>query len=208
MEPQIQLTVHCQVIVRHQSGTIISPLIVPVVSPSRDGDVTVYVWHKPTQLAHSFLFCSRVYFCLYGPLNCILFHKFSRQLSAFSLCFFRSHFCLVGPFNCMSLYQSLLQPWYNPLWLTGLKAPTNWLTSYSRFVQMVRRKCPPLVLSWRSFVKILHTHRIFLYFPLPYFKSALFFLIFFFILSIEKDLIATLFICFPFRMFIVPQVLG
>ena len=32
------------------------------------------------------LFCSCVYFCLYGPLNCISFHKFSRQLSAFSLC--------------------------------------------------------------------------------------------------------------------------
>ena len=25
-------------------------------------------------------------FCLYGPLNCILFHKFFRQLSVFSLC--------------------------------------------------------------------------------------------------------------------------
>ena len=33
-----------------------------------------------------FLFCSCVYFCLYGPFNCIPFHKFSRQLSAFSLC--------------------------------------------------------------------------------------------------------------------------
>ena len=59
---------------------------VPVGSPSRGGDVTVYVWHKPTELAHSFLFCSCVYFCLYGPFNCISFHKFSRQLSAFSLC--------------------------------------------------------------------------------------------------------------------------
>ena len=27
-----------------------------------------------------------VCFCLYGLLNCILFHKFSGQLSAFSLC--------------------------------------------------------------------------------------------------------------------------
>ena len=48
---------------------------VPVGSPSRGGDVTAYVWHKPTELAHSFLFCSCVYFCLYGPFNCILFHK-------------------------------------------------------------------------------------------------------------------------------------
>ena len=37
-------------------------------------------------LANSFLFCSCVCFCLYGPFSCISFHKFSRQLSAFSLC--------------------------------------------------------------------------------------------------------------------------
>ena len=42
--------------------------------------------HKPTKLAHSFLLCSYVYFCLYGPFNCISFLKLSRKLSAFSLC--------------------------------------------------------------------------------------------------------------------------
>ena len=35
--------------------------------------------HKPTELAHSFLFCSCVCFCLYGPFRCMSFHKFSRQ---------------------------------------------------------------------------------------------------------------------------------
>ena len=44
------------------------------------------LWYKPTGLAHSFLFCSCVCFCLYGPFNCISFHKFSKQLSACSLC--------------------------------------------------------------------------------------------------------------------------
>ena len=44
---------------------------VPAGSPSRGGDVAVYVWHKPTELSHSFLFCSCVCFCLYGPFNCI-----------------------------------------------------------------------------------------------------------------------------------------
>ena len=34
--------------------------------------------HKPTELAHSFLFCSCVCFCLYGPFNCISFNNFSR----------------------------------------------------------------------------------------------------------------------------------
>ena len=48
--------------------------------------VTVFVWHNPTELARSFLCCSCVYFCLYGPFNCILFHKFSWRLCAFQLC--------------------------------------------------------------------------------------------------------------------------
>ena len=43
-------------------------------------------WHKLTELAHSFLVCSCVCFCLCGPFNCISFHKFSRKLSAFSIC--------------------------------------------------------------------------------------------------------------------------
>ena len=56
---------------------------VPAGSPSRGGDVTVCVCHKPAELAHSFLFCSCVCFCLYGPFNCISFHQFSQQLSVF-----------------------------------------------------------------------------------------------------------------------------
>ena len=42
--------------------------------------------HKPTELAHSFLFCSCVCFSLYGPFTCISFSKFSRQLFASSHC--------------------------------------------------------------------------------------------------------------------------
>ena len=44
------------------------------------------LWHIPNEIAYSFLFCSCVCFCLYHPFNCISFHKFSQQLSAFSLC--------------------------------------------------------------------------------------------------------------------------
>ena len=32
-------------------------------------------WHKPTELARSFLFCSYVCFYLYGPFSCISFHN-------------------------------------------------------------------------------------------------------------------------------------
>ena len=59
----------------------------PSGSPSRGGDVVVNVKdiNQPSLLT-PFLFCSCVYFCLYGPFNCISFHKFSRELSGFYLC--------------------------------------------------------------------------------------------------------------------------
>ena len=57
----------------------------PRARPSRGRNVVVYVKdtgrHKPAELAYSFLFCSCVYFCLYGPSKCISFHKFSLALS-------------------------------------------------------------------------------------------------------------------------------
>ena len=62
-------------------------LWVPTGSLSRGGACWGWCfWHKPTEIAHSFLFCSYVCFCLYGSFNCISFHEFSRELSAFLLC--------------------------------------------------------------------------------------------------------------------------
>ena len=60
--------------------------VVHAGSPSGGGDVTVYVLNinqlsLPTLFLH---FC--VCFCLYGPLTCISFHKFSQQFFTFSLC--------------------------------------------------------------------------------------------------------------------------
>ena len=65
-------------------------------------------WHKPIELAHSFLSCSRVYFCLCGPFNCISFHEFSWQLSAFSLCSSALIYALMV-LSTVYLYESLLQ---------------------------------------------------------------------------------------------------
>ena len=86
--------------------------------PSRAVDAMFYVWHKPNELAHSFLFCSCVCFRLYDPFNCILFHKFSRQLSIFWLIFW-SYLCLIkfGRKNWMKLL------WY----------PTRFMTSDQSF---------------------------------------------------------------------------
>ena len=89
------------------------------------------VWHKPTELAHSFSFCSCVCFCLYGPFNCISLHKFSRQLSAFLLC--SSGFIsalLVLSTIYLSMKVSLNADIIPCGWL-GLKHQlTNWLTVY------------------------------------------------------------------------------
>ena len=82
-------------------------ILVPAASPSRGGDVTVYVWHKPTECAHCFSFCSCAYFCLYGPFRCILFLKFSRQLSVFLLCSSGLISASVVLSTIMSLYESL-----------------------------------------------------------------------------------------------------
>ena len=83
------------------------------------------LWHKPTELVHSFLFCSCVSFCLHGPFNCISFYKLSRQLSAFSLfsCFLISALLVLSTI-CLFVKVSL-GPDYNPLWFTGLKAAAN-----------------------------------------------------------------------------------
>ena len=96
-------------------------MLIPVGSPSCGRHVTVYVWHNPVELAHPFLFCSCVYFCLYGPFNCISFHKFSWQLSTFSLCFS----CLILALLVLSTIYFLIKVSISPdiilcVWL-GLK---------------------------------------------------------------------------------------
>ena len=70
------------------------------------------------------LLCSCVCFWFHGSFNCISFHKFSRQLSSFSLCSFGFSSALLALSATCLFYESLPQPWYNPLWLTGLNAPT------------------------------------------------------------------------------------
>ena len=66
-------------------------------------------WHKPTELAHSILFCSCVYFCLYGPFSCTSFPKFSLQLSAFSVCSY-------GLISALMVLSSIcISPWKKSL---------------------------------------------------------------------------------------------
>ena len=89
-------------------------------------DVTVYVWHKPAELALSFLFYSCVFFCLYGPFNCISFRKLSRQLSVFLTPFFRSYLLPYWSFQLMYRFMKVsFSPGKIPSGWLGLKTPIN-----------------------------------------------------------------------------------
>ena len=102
-------------------------IIIILVSPRAHLYVVGMLWFvKDIKLAHSFLFSSGAHFSLYVPFNCISFHKFSRELSAFSLCSSGFNSAALVLSTILSLYESLPQPWYNPLWLAGLKASTNY----------------------------------------------------------------------------------
>ena len=89
---------------------LLSVSFVPAGSPSRTGDVAVYVFdiNQPSLPTPFYsvlgLFLSLWPFQLY----------FVPQILPATLCFltqfFRPYFCLIGPFNYLSLYEILLQP--------------------------------------------------------------------------------------------------
>ena len=83
---------------------------VPAGSPSRGGDVAVYVFDIK-ELSLPTPFCSvPVSISVFMALSTV-FHSINSPDKSL---FFPSYFCLTGPFNYISLYESLLQPWYNP----------------------------------------------------------------------------------------------
>ena len=84
---------------------------VPAGSPSRGGDVAVYVFDinqpsLPTPFYSVlvsicvFMAHSTVFYSINSPDNSPLFHSVFSGL----------HFCLIGSFHYISLYESLLQP--------------------------------------------------------------------------------------------------
>ena len=78
-----------------------------------------------TKLAHSLFYSILVSVSVFMALSTV-FHSINPPDNLhFLTVFYWSYFCLISPFNDVSLYESLPQPWYNPLWLTGLKVPTN-----------------------------------------------------------------------------------
>ena len=73
------------------------------------GDDTVYVWHKPTELSQSFSFCSRTYFCLYGPST--VFHSINPpDNSPFSDC----SSCLISALLVFPTLQLFVKVFFSP----------------------------------------------------------------------------------------------
>ena len=79
--------------------------------------LSLCLWHILAELAHSFLFCFCVYHC---PSNCISFHKFSPQLSAFSLCSSGLISALLVLSTMYLVMKVSLSHDVNSLWLTGV----------------------------------------------------------------------------------------
>ena len=103
--------------------------VVNVGSPSRGWDVCSYDVNQPSfptdfysvlVSISAFMAFSTVFHFRNTPDNSALSH--SVLLVLFLLC------C---SFQLYTSYETLRQPWYNPLWLTELKTPTNWLTLIS-----------------------------------------------------------------------------
>ena len=92
---------------------------VPTDSPSRDGDVADDVFDINQQRLPTPFYSVLVSISVFMALSTV-FHSIDSPDNSLL-----SHSVLLGPFNWVSLHQSLLQPRYNPFWLTGLKAPTN-----------------------------------------------------------------------------------
>ena len=90
--------------------------VVPAGSASCGGDVAVFVINQPSLLTpfHSVL----VSISAFTALSTVFIPYILQTTLCFLILFLHSCLCFIGHFNHISLCESLLQPWYNPLWLT------------------------------------------------------------------------------------------
>ena len=113
-----------QVWVCERAATLVH---IPAGSPLPGGNVVVYVldfdinqpslptpFYSALVSVSVFMALSTVFHSINSPNNSPLSHS---VLLVFFFC--------IGPFNCVSPCESLPQPGYNLLWLTGLRAPAN-----------------------------------------------------------------------------------
>ena len=112
----------------HLITTIIIVVVVarcvPTGSSSRGGGVAVYVFDINQPSLPTPFYSTLVSVSVFTALSTVFRSTNSPENSPLSHSVLSVFFCLIGPFNYVSLYESLPQPWCNPVWLTGLKAPT------------------------------------------------------------------------------------
>ena len=68
----------------HSTNFVVRKENAPLTDVSSRG--VTFTWWGCSGLLPTPFYSVPVYFCLYGPFNCISVHKVSRQLAAFSLC--------------------------------------------------------------------------------------------------------------------------
>ena len=128
---------------------------VPASSPSRDGNVAVYVFDRnqpnlPTPfysiLVSTSVFLSRstVFYSINSPDNSPLSHSVLPVL--------------ILPYWSFQLYESLRHPWYNPLWVIGLKAPKR-----SKYVSAIVVACLATVTFIHTRIFIRHCQSVWQY---------------------------------------------
>ena len=124
-------------------------LAVPAGTPSRGGDVKVCVFdiNQPSLPTPITLFLRL--FLSYGPFTCISFHKFSRQLSVFSL----SSPSLISTlfFNYISLSKSL------PKWFQRRGAFAVRCNSCRGRKGSWRLRCPLAAACWGQHISLART---------------------------------------------------
>ena len=100
---------------------VLAEKYVPTGSSSRGGNVTVYLFNINQPSLPTPFYSVMVSFSVSMALSTVFHSINSPDNSPFSHSVLPVFYlCLIGPFSCISLYGSLLQPCYNPMWLTGL----------------------------------------------------------------------------------------
>ena len=97
-------------------------------SPSRGGDVAVYVFQVNQPSLPSPFYSVLVFVFVFMALSAIFHSMNSPPNSPLSHSVLSVLFLPYWSFQLhISLYETLLQPRYNSLWLNGFKAPTDYL---------------------------------------------------------------------------------
>ena len=87
---------------------------IPAGSPSRGGDVTVYVKDINQPSSPTPYYFVLVSVSVFMALSTVFHSIILTTILRFVTLFFRSYLCLLGPSNYLSLSEGLLEPRYNP----------------------------------------------------------------------------------------------